>query len=172
MSSQIRTTYLLLLVAALLTGCVDGEQEIQPSATSPSIESDTPLRTPTPLEEQILPSITPTTVSSTPVSTPLPTVLPLTLVPPPGEEGEVPPELIDAIKADLAARLGISPEDIEVVSAEAVLWNDSSLGCPEKDYFYLQVITPGYQVILKANGKEYDYRANESGFYKLCLTTG
>jgi hypothetical protein len=172
MSSQRRTTLLFLLVAALLTGCVDVEQEIKPTATSPLIESDAPLRTSAPSEEKIHPSLTPPAGLSTPISTPLSTVLPLPLVPSPGEKGEVPQELIDAIKADLASRLGINPEDIEVVSAEAVLWNDGSLGCPEKGYSYLQVITPGYRVILKASGKEYDYRTNEVGFIKLCLSGG
>lgn len=168
MSSHKRTIYLFLLVAALLTGCVDGEQEIQPTATSPSIESDSPLRTSTPPEEQIHPSLTPPTGITSPVSTPLSTVLPLPLVPSPGKQGEVPPELIDAIKADLVARVGISSEDIEVVSAEAVLWNDGSLGCPEPGMAYIQALTPGYQVILRASGREYDYRASQQGFFRLC----
>jgi len=62
--------------------------------------------------------------------------------------------------SDLAQRLGIATTEIEVVEVEEIQWNDASLGCPEPDMMYAQVLTPGYRIILSAQGQEYDYRAN------------
>jgi hypothetical protein len=80
----------------------------------------------------------------------------------------VPPDLIDAMKADLANRLGVDPSTIRLVSGRSVTWSDSSLGCPEPEQMYLQVLTDGYQVILEAGGAQYDYRADTRGNFKLC----
>lgn len=79
----------------------------------------------------------------------------------PQPSGEQPGEqqVVDVAKADLAQRLNISAGEIQVVKVEAVQWRDSSLGCPKPGMMYAQVITPGYQIILSAQGKEYDYRA-------------
>jgi len=68
-------------------------------------------------------------------------------------------QVVEVARADLAQRLNISPGEIQVVKVEAVQWRDSSLGCPRPGMMYLQVITPGYQIILSAQGREYDYRA-------------
>ena len=53
----------------------------------------------------------------------------------------------------LAAELGIAREGIEVDTVRAVEWRDSSLGCPRPGMAYLDVITPGYKVTLRANGQ-------------------
>jgi hypothetical protein len=63
-------------------------------------------------------------------------------------------------KQDLGARLGIPAEEVSLISAEAVEWPDASLGCPEAGKMYAQVITPGYLIILAAEGQEYTYHAN------------
>ena len=47
---------------------------------------------------------------------------------------------------------------ITVVTFSATDFPDASLGCPQPDQMYAQVITPGYQVILAVSGSEYDYR--------------
>ena len=44
---------------------------------------------------------------------------------------------------DLAARLAIEPADVEVLSAVLVVWPDASLGCPQPDMQYAQVVTDG-----------------------------
>lgn len=80
-------------------------------------------------------------------------------IPTDAPSGEIPVDLIADMKADLADRLQIPVERISLLEAKAVQWNDSSLGCPEPGQMYLQVITPGYQVLLTAEGQEYDYRA-------------
>ena len=85
---------------------------------------------------------------------------------------EAPADLLADIKADLAERLGIEPEAVELVRAEAVTWSDGSLGCPEPGMFYTQALVEGYHVILRAGGEEYDYRAAEQGYFKLCTPGG
>ena len=59
-----------------------------------------------------------------------------------------------------------------MVRAEAVVWNDGSLGCPQPGEFYIQILVNGYWVISQVEGVEYDYRANDSGFFTLCEGIG
>ena len=80
----------------------------------------------------------------------------------------MPLELLVAIKADLAGRLSIHPQAITLVKAEAVTWGDGSLGCPAPGEAFTQVLVDGYHIILAAETREYDYRASQSGFFKLC----
>ena len=77
-------------------------------------------------------------------------------------------EMIAKVKADLASRRGISEDDIVVVSAKAVTWNDSSLGCPKEGGMYLQVLTSGYKIILKVGGVEYPYHTDDSTNFIMC----
>ena len=77
-------------------------------------------------------------------------------------------EMVAKTKTHLAKRLGVSEEEITVVSVESVTWRDASLGCPKKGRMYSQVLTPGYQIILEVNGTQYDYRTNETGYFLLC----
>ena len=62
---------------------------------------------------------------------------------------------IDAAIALLAEELGIPVDEITVVLAEPVLWNDGSLGCPEPGMSYTQALVPGYRVLLEADGDTY-----------------
>ncbi len=64
--------------------------------------------------------------------------------------------------ADLAERLGIARSAITVKEVVEAQWRDSSLGCPQPGMMYLQVITPGYQIVLEANGKTYTYHTSRS----------
>lgn len=58
-------------------------------------------------------------------------------------------------KQAASKQLAVPDQQITLERAEAVDWSDSSLGCPEPGVMYLQVITPGYKVLLKAGGKTY-----------------
>lgn len=86
--------------------------------------------------------------------------------------GEVPGELLKEILADLVERTGAEREAITVLRAEAVVWNDGSLGCPKPGEFYIQVLINGYWVVLEVEGVEYDYRVNDSGYFFLCEGKG
>src|SRR5581483_4748209 len=68
-------------------------------------------------------------------------------------------KLIAQATADLAQRKGIAATSINVRQARAVEWSDSSLGCPVQGQMYAQVITPGYLIVLVANGQTYEYHA-------------
>jgi hypothetical protein len=76
--------------------------------------------------------------------------------------------LLILVKADLAQRLSTSVDQINVVESEPVEWSDSSLGCPQPDMFYMQVITPGYRIVLDANGQQYEYHSNRDISFVYC----
>lgn len=82
--------------------------------------------------------------------------------------------LLALARKDLASRLGFGSEQakhgISVIQATAQEWPDASLGCPQPGMMYAQVITPGYQIMLEAAGRRYDYRApmRREGPVRLC----
>jgi hypothetical protein len=81
----------------------------------------------------------------------------------PGISQGVPPSVTKAAVTDAAARAGVDPAAVTVVSAESVTFPDGGLGCPEPGMMYTQVLTPGYRVVVEADGREYDYRASAKG---------
>jgi hypothetical protein len=70
--------------------------------------------------------------------------------------------------ADLAERLGVPPEEIEVVRVEEVVWRDGSLGCPEPGMHYTQALVDGSRIVLSAGGRAYEYHAGGSQTPFLC----
>jgi len=82
--------------------------------------------------------------------------------------GEVPEEILVEIIADLVERTGAEREDIQLIRAEAVVWNDGALGCPKPGEFYIQMLINGYWVVLEVEGIEYDYRVSDKGSFRLC----
>ncbi|MCI0399657.1 MAG: hypothetical protein L0332_25405 [Chloroflexi bacterium] len=79
------------------------------------------------------------------------------------------PSIEQKVKLDLAARLNLDISDITTVESETVEWSDSSLGCPAPDMAYAMVITPGYRIVLEAQGEQYDYHTDLSGAFALCV---
>jgi hypothetical protein len=69
---------------------------------------------------------------------------------------------------DLADHLGIDVSEVQVISVEQVEWPDSSLGCPKQGLNYLMVITPGFRIILEANGNQVAYHADMHGHIVRC----
>lgn len=55
----------------------------------------------------------------------------------------------------LAGELNINVNAIEVDTVRAVQWRDTSIGCPQPDQAYGQVITPGHKITLRVDGKFY-----------------
>jgi hypothetical protein len=72
------------------------------------------------------------------------------------------PAAAEARKA-LAEKLGLTPEQIEIIEAEEVEWPDPCLGVPEPDELCAMVITPGYRVVLEAEGQSYELRTDLTG---------
>ncbi len=77
-------------------------------------------------------------------------------------------QLTAAVQAHLAQQLRTDADAITVVSVEAVDWSDSSIGCPKPGMNYLQVITPGYRIVLEWNGEHYNYHTNGSTAFVQC----
>ena len=70
--------------------------------------------------------------------------------------------MIVRAKANLAWQTGIETSQITVVEAESVEWPNSSLGCPQPDMMYAQVVTPGYRIVLQVEDKTYVYHTDQS----------
>lgn len=86
-----------------------------------------------------------------------------------GEENQNP--LVSQAKEDLAERLGIALDQIELLSYEEVVWPDSSLGCPQPGMEYLQVPSDGALIRLSAGGQVYDYHSGGNRGIFLCEQT-
>lgn len=72
-------------------------------------------------------------------------------------------------KKDLNQKTGIELEKIIVLEEEAVEWPDGSLGCGTPGTDYLQVVTPGFHILLEAGGQVYSYHTNTTGQIILCI---
>jgi hypothetical protein len=80
--------------------------------------------------------------------------------------------LVQLAKEDLARRLDLSVSEVSLISVEAVDWPDTSLGCPQPGMAYAQVVTPGYLIVLEAEGQRYAYQTNRGDRVVLCHTDG
>ena len=142
---------LVLLIAAGTTGCGG-----QPTAVAPSDESSTARDRRAGAREL-------KEATMTPVPTPEATE------PTPPPEAE---QVVRLAVEDLAERLDLSPEQIRLVSVEAVDWPDASLGCPQPGMMYAQVITPGYRITLEAEEETYEYHTDTGDHIVLCQPEG
>ena len=86
---------------------------------------------------------------------------PTTGTPGPGED--LPQDVAMAVKEALSARTGVAVDEIEVVDAEQREWPDACLGLAQEGEACAEVITPGWQVTLRAGGAEYVFRTDEDG---------
>ena len=82
--------------------------------------------------------------------------------------GEAPAELLTRVHDDLIRRSGKTEQDLRLVRDQAVTWNDGSLGCPRPGESYPQVLVPGYWIVYRVGDREFDYRADERGDFRLC----
>ena len=156
-----RVGLVLLFVVGLmaLAGCG--------SATPTDTPQPTPTATGTATPQPTV-AHTPTPTASTPPGTPTPTgAVGGTPVGTPGGAVNY-PDIVRRAVAQLASDSGVPESQIEVVSYEYTEWPDSSLGCPEPGHAYLTVITPGYRVVLKAAGEQYEYHTNEKNMVIRC----
>lgn len=90
------------------------------------------------------------------------------LATPSGSPVALPETRLAAIRASLTAR-GVDAEQLRVVSAESVTFNDGSLGCPTPGVQYTQAQVNGMRVVVQAAGQLYDYRFGAGDTPRLCL---
>jgi hypothetical protein len=68
----------------------------------------------------------------------------------------------DPVAADLAAlaqrllaeQANLPVRRVRVLDVQAVVWPDTSLGCPQPDQGYAQVLVPGYRIVVEAAGEQ------------------
>lgn len=127
---------MLLLIQVACTPLTTPPQEVPPTPVNTSIPSPGPTHTLPPEETTVSPA--------TPIT------------------GEAPQDVLEKVLADLQQRLGHKPSQVEVLRSEFVTWSDGSLGCPKPGVYYTQATIDGYWIVLKADGKTYDYRVGSS----------
>jgi hypothetical protein len=57
----------------------------------------------------------------------------------------------------------VDADAITIASVEAVDWPDACLGVSLPDVMCAQVITPGFRVVIEANGQQYEYHTDATG---------
>ncbi len=115
------------------------------------------------------------TTGSGPAESPLPTapVSPITTISPlpvPQRESETRDQKLEALRARVTEQLALPATALTLVSAEQVTWPDMSLGCPQPDMTYAQVLTPGWRVVfVDESGQEYNvHTAENSESFVIC----
>ncbi len=148
-----------LLVAITVSACGAGDGgSVSSTGVNPANVGDTTSSATAPPERG---DRTPATL---PETVPPSSYAPVTVT------GEVPEDLLAPVIADAAVRAGVDASDIEVVTAQEMVWPDGSLGCAEAGQSYTQAPVPGYWVVLEIVGVGFDYRLGGGGFFKLCTS--
>jgi hypothetical protein len=81
-------------------------------------------------------------------------------------EGEpIPLDPIEASMVELSTRdaaryLGVTEEDVQLVSLIMVDWPDSSMGCPKPNADYADVLTPGYRMTFRSGAETLIYHTS------------
>jgi hypothetical protein len=164
----------LMILAFTLAGCnaspVSAEQS-QPQPAADTRPQKGPIQEPTinPPESDSNPpqlpaptvgSIVITNTTATPVS---PESSASALTPTPALQ-----ELAEKAKADLADRLKVSIDQIDLLKIVPAKWPYDSVGCPLPDGGSIDTSTPGYQILLNANDEQYMYHTDGKNWIGLC----
>lgn len=146
-------SFLILVVLCALTGCGGDAATALPVPTVALIEPTITLTPspspPTPTSDPNIDTLVTIDVQPTQPSTALPQDdSPVSIDP-------VAEELVFIAQRLIADETGLPTRRIQVVSVEAYIWRDSSLGCPLPDQEVTQVETPGYRIVLRAGDNDY-----------------
>ena len=68
-------------------------------------------------------------------------------------------QLIQQAKKDLSHRLSIEVDKDQLLEIRAVIWPDSSLGCPEPGKIYSQILQSGFLIRLEVERRMYFYHS-------------
>ncbi len=154
---KLRVMISLLLTGLLAAGCQRAAAGVTPMLLETQIAQPTATVAPNPtlpdrMEDGMTkqPERVPPTESMPPVT------------------GEVPSGLMGSMLQDLSQRTGADPQLVSVIRAQAVVWRDGALGCPQPGVVYTQALVHGYWVTLEFEGKTYDYHAAQNGYFMLC----
>ena len=161
----------IIVLALILSAC--GAEIPAAGPYSSEVESPSTSTTIVTLTSEPVP---PTTVADAPTPSPITETTmpsrepPERVDPDPGPKvtGEVPEDLLVPVLNDAASRLGVTVDQLTVMRAEAVVWSDGSLGCPQPGQSYIQALVSGYWVEVSDGEKLLDYRLTESGAFFVC----
>lgn len=79
-------------------------------------------------------------------------------------------DAVQLAKKEVVTLTKLPEKTIDVVQQQRVDWPDSSLGCPQPGFAYLQVITPGYKIILQTPEEIFEYHTDMGSTILLCRT--
>lgn len=88
----------------------------------------------------------------------------------PTQVGEELTPLQQEVISKVASNLGITEDQVRLVSSEAVEWPDSCLGIETEGIACAEVITAGQRIVLDVAGKQVEYHTNEDGSVVLPAT--
>lgn len=77
-------------------------------------------------------------------------------------------EAIAAALLDLAERIDVDEVEIEVSEVRTMIWQDTSLGCPQPGMMYAQVIQKGLLICLSVDEELYFYHSKDGEEPFLC----
>lgn len=136
----------MILAIMCFTGVLLACQSIAPSPSAPQEpipQADTTQAlTPFPQENTAMPPVTP-----------------------PNEAAE---QLVTLVKQHLSKQLNLSLDQIVLSDVKPVVWRDAGLGCPKPNIDYIQRETPGYTILLEAQGQSYRYHTDETRRFVPC----
>ena len=153
-ASKIIVAGVVLATIAVLAACGPVELTVQPreSPAASTADTATPPATSTALASPLA------------TGTDLPTeqaeemnVSPIPTAPTPDSSGLQ--DLVAQAKQDLADRLSMDVDQIDLIEVESVVWPDASLGCPQPGMQYKQVPQDGALILLAVEEKFYEYHS-------------
>jgi hypothetical protein len=146
-----KTILVLILTLSFLTACV----KTTPTGTYPPPEAS-PTTTspgyPPPATDQVTPTVSSVYPSPTEVGPSTPTLVPDSIAP--AEQAAV---------QEVSKKYNIPANEIQVVSIEAVTWPNGCLGVVIPGVMCTDVMTPGFRIILSANGQQFEIHTNQDG---------
>ncbi|MEM7346705.1 MAG: hypothetical protein AAF485_20875, partial [Chloroflexota bacterium] len=122
-----------------------------PPTATPVPPTPTPIPTPEPvqLQSDTSPVAAPDTVlrtGSSPIAIPIADTEPLI-----NKARQILGEMLQvSVASDQIVLMGLDEQD----------WPDASLGCPKEGEMYVQMITPGYRMMLEVGGETYEFHTD------------
>ncbi len=145
---------LALSLSLLLTACAPATAPAAPSPTAtavaPAVEAEAPITDTTALTESA-------ELTESAAMTDTANVTDTATLPAGATELSTAEQAIVTAAIELvASESGVAAAELTLLDLQPVDWPDASLGCPQPETMYMQVITPGYQLTLQdANGTPY-----------------
>ena len=76
--------------------------------------------------------------------------------------------LVELAKQRLSSKFGFELDEIHLFSITPIEWPDASLGCPQPGIDYAQVITSGYQIIIRVRLSIYTFHTDTQDQVVFC----